>query len=280
MDRQLALVAIVKNESSYLLEWLAHYRTLGVRDFYIYDHENTGSESEFLRRLESASIINRIYWSVAEGVSPQISAYNDAVSRLKSTYNFAAFFDIDEFLATKIDLLSWLKSLPSDVGGIAINQRVFGSSKFKHREPGLVTARFKLASTVEYGENRWVKSILRLSNVQMIGTPHRAVLHSGKYIHPNGRQAFPDKPFIEVAELIDYSYFQLNHYILKSEEEFLEKKSRGGVSGSTELTRSSRYDSNYFTGRDSMINEVEDTTLADRESILKSEISTILKAIS
>ncbi|GMO23401.1 MAG: hypothetical protein Ta2B_02600 [Termitinemataceae bacterium] len=40
-ERELSIVAIVKNEASYIKEWIEYHRLVGVDRFYIYDDNST-----------------------------------------------------------------------------------------------------------------------------------------------------------------------------------------------------------------------------------------------
>lgn len=158
----IALVAIVKNETPYILEWIAHYRSIGIGNLIIYDNE-TDDPDGTLQKLDQAQLCKVIPWKVEEGTSPQISAYNDAIRRFRERFEFIAFFDADEFLCVPpgFNIIAWLRELPDDVGAVAINQRIFGSSGHLTRSAGFVTERFTRCSVSSYDENYWVKSIYR-----------------------------------------------------------------------------------------------------------------------
>jgi hypothetical protein len=283
MKKTLALVGIVKNESKYMLEWIAHYRSIGITEIIVYDNETNDDEAALLRGLADAEIITLIPWSVADGISPQMSAYADALKRFQREFEFLAFFDADEFLVPSVgfDVCQWLSTLPGDVGAVAVNQRVFGSSGHKAASNELVTTRFAQAAEETYGENQWVKSIYRISCVKQLQNPHRGILTSGRYILPCGRDAFEPEDFSGQAQTIDFSLMRLHHYIIKSLEEFLAKRARGGGAGATQQQRMSRYqDLNFFHGRDAMINKAVDSSLADRKAILEIEIDRLKRAIA
>ena len=59
----------------------------------------------------------------------QMKAYNDFIDKHSSEYDFAAFFDVDEFLCVKKDksLESFL-SRYADIYGVGVNWRVFGDN--------------------------------------------------------------------------------------------------------------------------------------------------------
>jgi hypothetical protein len=67
----------------------------------------------------------------------QMKAYNDFIDKHSSEYDFAAFFDVDEFLCLKKDksLESFL-SRYADIYGVGVNWRVFGDNGLTSVESG------------------------------------------------------------------------------------------------------------------------------------------------
>jgi hypothetical protein len=282
MKDTLALVAIVKNETKYLLEWVAHYRSIGVRNIVLYDNETLDDEQDLLGRLAAKGMIKLTRWAVGPDVSPQMTAYADAVVKLASEFEFLAFFDADEFLvpAPGVDLTSWLSALPQDVSAVGVNQQVFGSSGHEKRLPGLVSERFTMSAEDGYKENLWVKSIYRADRIDRILNPHRGVVRWGRYILPNQENAFADGEFSGQAQQIDFSLFRINHYIIKSLEEFMIKRARGGAAAATASDRLARYDSMaFFHGRDAYINKITNACLSNMSETLREEMDEIATAL-
>jgi hypothetical protein len=278
----LALVVIVKDETRYILEWIAYYRIIGVTDIVLYDNDSDDEGRNLLERLAAAGIIKFIRWPTVEDVSPQLSAYGHALVHLSRDFEFLAFLDADEFLCltADINLSQWLAGLPDAVGAIAINQHVFGSSGRMEAGDGLVTERFTLASDQDYSENKWVKSIYRTDSVRGVLNPHRGILRHGNYLLPNGAPAFDWEDVSGKALGVDFSMLKINHYIIKSLEEFLVKRARGGGAAETLEKRLSRYENlDFFYGRDERINSAVDRSLADMSEAIKREIAKLESAI-
>lgn len=279
----LALVAIVKNETQYILEWIAYYRTIGVPDIILYDNDTDEEGRNLLGRLSAAGIIKLLRWPTIDKVSPQLSAYEHALARFSGEFEFLAFFDADEFLCVNVDinLSQWLANLPDAVGAIAVNQHVFGSSGRTEAGAGLVTERFAQAAEEQYSENKWVKSIYRSDSVREIVNPHRGILRHGNYLLPNGAQAFDPEDMSGRAISVDFSILKVNHYIIKSLEEFMIKRARGGGAAPTLEKRLFRYESmDFFYGRDEHINKAEDRSLADMSDAIRHEIAALQALIA
>ncbi len=275
----IAVVAIVKDEGLYLKEWIAYHALRGLTNFVVYNNDSSDDTLHILRSATGITVTIHD-WPYIEGVAPQMSAYNDAIARHGADFDFMFFFDIDEFLLpTGVDTIPQiLAKLPVDVGAVGINQRVFGSSGLLNYEPGLVIERFQHCAPEDYNEHVWIKSCYRPSCVGYIGSPHLALLTSGRYAHPDGSElifselVFGTNNRAPVAP-VDFGQIQLNHYMLKSRAEFLTKRARGVATGYDEKTRKERYeDMNYFDYRDTRVNKVVDPRAAQMAVLVKKKI--------
>ena len=129
MPHFLSIAAILRNESAYILEWLAFHLVVGVEYFYLYDNESEDGLKEFLDPYIKEEIVYYAKWPPRE--EPQIdwnddalegnfrdefsrciannekahrqfpcqkAAFNDAVWRARGKVRWLATFDIDEFV--------------------------------------------------------------------------------------------------------------------------------------------------------------------------------------
>lgn len=273
-----AVCAIVKDELKNLLEWIAFYLNEGVTKILIYDNQSKDGTSRVLAALAAEFPIISILWESVEGVSPQASAYTDAVRRLAGKVDWCAFVDADEFMfgVGPGGLSAALADFEPSVSGVAVNQRVFGSSGHERYEPGLVTSRFTKRASLDYVENKFFKSVVRPDQVDKIWSPHDAVLGSGNYQMSDGSQLARSQDHTGRAESIVNGRIHLHHYILKSREEFTSKRERGGGMGATHELRLERYaDASFFDSRDSKTNLIWDETLAERSSAILSTMKTL-----
>ena len=96
----LAVVLMVRDEGVYLLEWLAHYRKLGIEHYFIYTNDNSDGSDELLESFKSLGNITLINNVLSEGVNPQRKAYQHATLLLNEFRDFewALFIDADEFI--------------------------------------------------------------------------------------------------------------------------------------------------------------------------------------
>lgn len=217
---------IIKDEGRYLSEWLAHYLTLGFDRIVIYDNDS-GPETLAIERFCAAQDerITIIPWPDAPGKYAQITAYEDALGNCST--DWIAFFDADEFLVLKKDasIQSYLMRAPSDAGAVCINWVVFGSSGATRYRPELVTRRFRRCSLANTA-NAHVKSIVRKAGAVHMDHAHSARLMP-RFNYVDGDLRRLDLKGRAFNPRYTYGTAQLNHYVLKSREEYQGKLRRG-----------------------------------------------------
>ena len=221
----LAVCAIAKDEGPYFKEWIEWHRSIGVERFYIYDNESTDSTREVLAPYIEAGIVE---YHDFPGYRMQLAAYDDCLERHRLDTRWVAFIDLDEFIVPIKD-----KTLPdflsrfADSPAVEINWLVYGSGGARKKEAGGVMERFKRHSLPDHYLNRHVKSIVNPRRVySMIGCHEVARISGcaadshGNPIKKNFRRREPQQDVIRI-----------NHYAVRSYEEFLEKQNRGRASG-------------------------------------------------
>lgn len=265
------IVAIAKDEASYLAEWASYHLALGFDRIFLYDNDSSDNPKLVLEPfLEFVEIIN---WPTVDGISPQLSAYNNPSLKLRDRYDFAAFIDIDEFITLRdhSNITDYLAGIPDTVSAIAINQKVFGSSHLNTYEDKPVTLRFQHCAPEDHAENLWFKSIYRTSDIRQINSPHKGDLLRGSYADGNFSVDNVDPDSAGLTKVNASQKIHINHYILKSKEEFeTKKKLRGGGMESSLSGRLHRYDNDYFFSyRDTYANSTTDTRIVELISELE-----------
>jgi hypothetical protein len=220
----IALCGIVKNEIRSVVEWLAHYKALGFTDFVIYDNESTDGTDEVLQALDDAGELIRLEWPHAVGDRPQRLAYEHM--RKNSAVDWIAFFDVDEFLLLRQDdtIADFLRRFDDSVNAIAINWLAFNSGGQKRYRPAPVIERFTECLPRAARYNRSMKSMGRREKLASTGI-HRLAVSEGRYVTPSGK----DAQFVtgQIMRGHDAKVATLHHYLVKSMEEFQEKRNRG-----------------------------------------------------
>jgi len=225
--RNSALVAIAKNEQRSIAEWIAYHRCIGFDQIIVYDNgstDGTASIINHISRLDSAVIYK--YWPDRIGQAPQLAAYADAQQAYDAKW--LAFFDIDEFLVLRHhdSVNDYLGEMKEEVGAIALNWLIFGSSGQIQPGVGLVMDRFVKCASRRHGKNLFCKTIVRSAAVAKMSV-HTATLNWGYYAASTGRRTSMMSDAKTSAVCHDGA--QLNHYLLKSWEEFKEKRERGNA---------------------------------------------------
>lgn len=210
------ICAIVKNEGPYIHEWLSHHRAVGVERFTLYDNGSTDNTLAEIARFGHP--VDVIPWP---GEAQQGPVYRDMIAKRAHYADWCAFIDVDEFLfstdAPPIrDVLRFYDNIP-DVSTIYVHWLFFGSSGAKEADTAPVTQRFTRRAPLDFGPNRYGKSIVRMGS-HVIGrlgsfrTPGGGVVD----MEDGGRQA-----------VADHRYIALAHYFTKSEAEWVERRARG-----------------------------------------------------
>ena len=241
----LAVCAIAKDEGPYFKEWIEWHRSRGVDKFYIYDNESTDCTRAVLEEYVREGLVEYIWFP---GYRRQLAAYDDCLRRHRFDTRWIAFIDLDEFIVpvkdrTIPEFLRRFEAFPA----VEINWLVYGSGGSKKRLPGTMMERFRRHSQPSHVLNRHVKSIVDPRRVfNMIGC-HEAARISGCAADSHGNPI--KKNFREREPQQDV--IRINHYAVRSYEEFLEKQARGRASGTNR-----NVPSRYFKVYD--LNDIED----------------------
>ncbi|MDN3557458.1 glycosyltransferase family 2 protein [Halomonas maura] len=233
---KLGVAAIVKNELADLREWLAFHLAVGVSHFLIADNESSDGTREYLQLLESLGLVTRVEVPTVGEEKPQLPAYRELLARCPADLDLLAFIDADEYLlplASKEaapSLLPWLADVFADeaVGALALNWACFGSSGARFREEGLVIERFRQRAPRTFRTNRHYKSIVRPDCVGKFLNPHHVELSRGHYVNGQGDPLEPLEARPGLSRQVVWAGARVNHYIIKSVEEFLLGKSARG----------------------------------------------------
>lgn len=205
---KVALVCVAKNEDLYIQEWIDYNLKLGFDDIIIFQHE-------WNYEIKHPKV--KTYKIIGENI--QVPTYNHFLKNYEGMYDWAAFFDVDEYLVLKKH--NNIKSFISDYSmfnNIAINWVLFGDNnigEFSESDSSVVNRFTKRQQLI----NRHVKTISKVSSKYSFVTPHNT---ETMWVSPDnklGSGPFNPEGKDEVA--------QINHYFCKTKIEFEEKIKRG-----------------------------------------------------
>ena len=217
----------------------------GVNHFYLYDNESPDNQREIATPYVNAGIVDYIS---APGKIMQFTVYNDAVKRFKFQCRYMAFIDGDEFIFPKVDQVGGYSIvdvvdeilLPNvNAAGLVIHWQCFGSNGQETADYSRgVLERFTRRAPKDWSPpdgkgngvgNIIVKSITNPRRINLVTSPHFATYFEGFY-NINER----NKPVSKsVSKPVTAEKIVVNHYQVKSREEYMQKLRRGAADGNT-----------------------------------------------
>lgn len=234
MKYYLSACLFTKDENRFVKEWVDYHERIGVEHFYIYDNqsripiEKTLAKNEYGDRVEIIPFKNT-------GKITQIEAYKDCIKRSEKKTRWLAVIDTDEFIVPvaaagglwdKKAMRRFLSSYESNPA-LAISWMIYGSGGHE-TTPASVTKNFTLRAPADLANNKHVKCIVQPRRVRNVLTPHSFQYFGGDAVNEN--KEIVKGPYGPItAEKI-----RINHYFLRSRQDFADKIIRGrgdGVGG-------------------------------------------------
>lgn len=223
----LSIVAIAKNESEYIGEWLVFHKLIGVEKVYLYDNDSTDNMRDVLEPYIADGFV---VYNEVHGKRRQFDAYDDALRRYGHLTKYMAFIDCDEFmmpLDSEKSLLEIVESIfvkDENAGGIGMNWCIFGSSGYKTKPAeGLVMENYTRHSVVSHERNYTIKTIVKPTCVIRFSHPHYPEYKPGFY----GINLEGEIILNWWNKISEYTGIRLNHYYCKSWEEYVKRNALG-----------------------------------------------------
>lgn len=262
---KLLLATMVKDEGPYVLEWVAYHLSRGFTDLLVLSNDCTDGTDEMLLALHDLGLISYLANDPWLGKSPQQRGIARIMAHpLYKNADWVMLMDIDEFLVIKtpnaiadelIDLI-----VSKDATAMPITWRFFGANGLDKYDPSLVIERFTMAAADDFRKTG-VKTLFKRSPDMKLAIhrPHllrkylKAKEKSLRWINPNGAILNGrEVRWKYESDEVGYDFAQVNHYAIKSGEEYLMRQLRGDV-----LDNHSKYNPKYFL--ESNRNDIKDT---------------------
>lgn len=234
------ILACMKNEAPYILEWIAYHRQIGVDNFLIYTNDCSDGTDALLDRLQDLGLVQHRPNGDWKGNSPQQHALNKALrEEMVRNADWLIHIDVDEFINVRAGngtLDDFLACVP-DATNVAMTWRMFGNNRVERFEDRPVIAQFDHAAprycpkphtswgfkTMTRNSGVYGKLSCHRPNKRNPGAPVQWVNGSGKPMPAR----YHDKGWRSDPSSVGYDMLQLNHYALRSAESFLIKRQRG-----------------------------------------------------
>lgn len=243
-----SICAIFRDEAEILKEWIEFHRIVGVDHFYLYNNFSADNYKKILEPYVTEGIVTLTDWPYER---QQMAAYKDCAERYRDESKWIGFIDLDEFVVPNGQnqtIYDFLQKFEKKAAFLVIYWRYFGSSALVERDKNkLVTESFtncwyKYADIGKYFWNtRFSYNAnekhqtgymhTRWGSVKGVSIP--PMNEFGKYIlfglHKGAKEEFP---------------IQINHYVIKSFNEYKEKKAKRG--GGVHAIQEGFHDTKYF----------------------------------
>lgn len=237
--KKVGVVALAKNETRYLNEWVEYHHNLGIDQFFIIDNNDVGDNSqrellESLPKEYGITIVNLQGKEALQKAGLQEGIYNYVMQQLirpRTKLDWVTFIDIDEFLyfggKSVKEFLYQDKFKMTDV--IHLNWRLYDDNDQIYYEDKPVLERFTRQAplAVVYNdeekkitENCSIKSFYHVTNKRFRVSPHTVYVENGVCKRSDGTVSDCGTS----AEPLSSDNNYVKHFNCKSLEEYIDRR--------------------------------------------------------
>lgn len=241
---KVAVCAIGRLENRYAVEWVEHYKRLGVDKIFIYDNNRPEDGEVFADVLQPYIDNGLVEVTPWDGLQKQ--AYEDCYDRHNQEYEWMGFFDFDEMVIVEDEnnLPTMLKQYTADV--VVLSWRVMTDNELTQYDERPMVERFTEGTGEDFAINGHTKPFVH-SGIAGISfnDPHCPNAPKLKVVNVLGEQVEQ----VPIQPRAMHRVAWVNHYDTKTAWEYVNVKwKRGTCCGDayTEEKRKSMVD--YFFG--------------------------------
>lgn len=271
------IVACMRDEALFLVEWLAHHLALGFDRIVVYTNDCADGTDTLLQRIATAAPVD---WSDNPGPYDAAGSIQKTALAMAVTLpavqaaHWALHIDADEYLNVTCGdrSVQALTGLFPQAHAIAVQWRHFGKGGVTRWDGGSVLDRFTMAeaqpATPESGRLINFKTLFRPRAFRQIGVhtpkfpltegPPVAVNSAGVALSTDAMMQDRGSGYAPVAAQCTWENAALHHHHVKSDDLHRLKHARGDANGRNNRKR--RIGSGFYRQVD--LNEVEDHTIA------------------
>lgn len=248
------VVSTMKNEGPYIIDWVAHYKTLGFDNILVCTNDCTDTTVEILLRLQEMGLVTH-HPTIVRDAGIHRSALRQASRRYDIVMDAKWVFvcDVDEYLNVHMgdgSARALIEGSGADADVISVPWRIFGPNGIESFADAPVTEQFTKGE-FEWDEKKrpttgkFVKSLYTNQHkFQRMGlhSPVSLKEHvaSTKRVLPGGADYVVDGLRTENPPLFQNA--QVNHYALRSKDSFLVKRARGRANHSHHILGKAYWD--------------------------------------
>ncbi len=247
-SRRILLVATMRDEGPFVLEWAAYHLLIGFTDLVVCSNDCVDASPALLDRLATMAPLTHLRTRTVAGGKPQLEAYAQAEAlTVVRRADWTMVLDADEFLNVHVGQgrVGDLIDTTPQATAFLVNWRLFGNSGRDAWQPGLVAERFTRAARQDDAVNLSYKTLFRHADAygcrlmpHQPRYPRAERLRDLVYVDGGGER-LPAYFFDESRDSflqtepgsVRWSLAQVNHYNTRSREDYLVKHSRGGGLG-------------------------------------------------
>lgn len=233
------VVSTMKNEGPYIIDWVAHYKTLGFDHILVCTNDCTDTTVEILRRLQELGLAVQ-HNTIVRRAGIHRSALRQASRRYDIVMDAKWVFvcDVDEYLNIHMgdgSVQDLVAGSGENADVISVPWRVFGPDGIEKFADKPVTQQFKMGELEWDAKERpdtgkFVKSLYTNQyKFQRMGL--HAPVSLDEHVSDTLRVLPGGTEYIVNGERTDnppvFTHAQVNHYALRSMESFLVKRARG-----------------------------------------------------
>lgn len=238
MIYSLGIISQFHNEATYLAEWVAYHRLVGVDHFWLYDDGSTDDWRSVLAPHLDEGVVEVL--PLPEQHSPgvptalkQPGTFRDGLRRAQGKAHWVALIDADEFILprTEATVPECLEQHFPRASGIYVNWRMFGTNHQIVAPGKPILPALTACSLPAHSENGNGKSLVRPDQVEIdrVWSPHHFPLRAGEQYVDGGGNALAFVLRHARDDLLTSGYhfdtsIRINHYNLRDERFFSENR--------------------------------------------------------
>ena len=259
---QVSVLAMFKNESMIIKDWIEHYLREGIEHFYLIDNGSTDDYYEKIKIYDKYITLTKDPTRLEKGT--QTYLFNKIyLETIKKQTKWIIICDIDEYVYSRNgynQIKDVLNDIPLHIEKIWLPWKNFGSNGHKNQPSNIIKSFTKRKEG--YTKNDGLgKTICRTVNLDKILTCGHIVRLNKNNIMYNANGQILDS-YILSEQNCQKLNLHLNHYMLMSEEYYKNIKcGRGG--GESGLT--GKYSVGFFHNFNKKYNTINDDELSNKK---------------